>query len=84
MLLVVVQIAQIKSYALTSTQNEAHIYVGTVIGAITIEIQLPRVGEALPLPSVQYWNVLYSIYVVKKSKEYCTVQWEKVGTSTWP
>ncbi len=54
MLLVVVQIAQIKSYALTSTQNEAHIYVGTVIGAITIEIQLPRVGEALPLPSVQY------------------------------
>ena len=39
LLLVVVQIVQIISYALTFKQNEAHIYVGAVIRAITIEIQ---------------------------------------------
>jgi hypothetical protein len=53
LLLVVVQIVQIKSYALTSKRNEAHIYVGTVIGAITIKSNLPRWGEALPPPPVQ-------------------------------
>ena len=39
-----------KILCITSKQNEAHIYMGTVIGAITIEIQLPRVGESLPPP----------------------------------
>ncbi len=48
-----VQIVQIKSYTLTSKQNKAHIYVGTVIGAITIKSNLPRWGEALPPLPVQ-------------------------------
>ncbi len=52
LLLVVVQIVQIISYALTSKRNEAHIYVGTVIGAITIKSNLPKLGDALPPPSV--------------------------------
>jgi hypothetical protein len=42
-----------KSYALTSKQNEAHIYVGTVIGAIMLKLNLPRWGEALPPLPVQ-------------------------------
>ncbi len=48
LLLVVVQIGQSKSYALTSKRNEARIYLETVIGAITIKSNLPRWGEALP------------------------------------
>ena len=52
LLLVVVQIVQTIFYALTSKQNEAHIYVGTVIGAITIKSNLPKLGDALPPPSL--------------------------------
>ena len=48
-----VQIVQIISYVLTSKQNEAHNYVGTVIGAIMIKSNLPKLGDALPPPSVQ-------------------------------
>ncbi len=45
-----VQIVQIKSYALTSKRNKAHIYVGTVIGAIMIKSNLPRSGWGVASP----------------------------------
>ena len=41
------------TYGLTSKQNKAHIYVGTVIGAITINSNLPRCGRLCPPSTLQ-------------------------------
>ena len=80
-----VQIVQIKSYALTSKQNKAHIYVGTEIGAITIKSNLPRWGEALPPPPVQSFllpevQLLHQFLIdvtVSKFANFCSMALQK-------
>ena len=50
---------------LTSKQNKAHIYVGTVMWAITIKSNLPR-GEPLSPPSVQSFLLLSENNIVTR------------------